>query len=241
MLHSHVVVEGNTSLGARCEIFPFAVVGTRPQDKKLKGVSPEEAEGRLVIGDDNEIREHVTLHGGTPFGGGQTTIGDRNMFLVGTHVGHDATIGSDVIFTNGAQAAGHVDIGDHVILGGMVGLHQFARIGSWAMVGGGAMVSSDVPPYCLVQGDRARLVGANVVGLRRGGFSSEKQMMIKKILRLIFWRDGLLEERLANARAFADGDADALKIIEFVESSERGIVSPRGRLSGSDELGTEQS
>ena len=150
-LHSHVIVDGDTWLGEDCELFPYSVVGTTPQDKKLK---PGEEPGCLRIGDHNRIREHATIHAGTSFGGGVTRIGDHNMLLVGCHIGHDATVGSHVVFTNGAMAAGHTWIGDHAILGAMTGIHQFARIGELAMVGAGAMVSNDAPPFSMVQGDR---------------------------------------------------------------------------------------
>ena len=133
-LESHVVVDGDTWIGNDSEIFPFATIGCQPQDKKLKG---DEAGGRLRIGEHNRIRESVTIHGGTAYGSGETRIGDHNMLLVGAHIGHDATVGSHVVFTNGAMAAGHTVIGDRAILGAMVGIHQFARIGRLAMIGAG--------------------------------------------------------------------------------------------------------
>ena len=145
-LHSHVVIQGDTSLGADCELFPFAVLGTRPQDKKLR---PEDASGALRIGSDNVIREHVTIHGGTAPGPGVTTIGDHNMFLAACHIGHDAKIGNEVVFTNAAMAAGHTVVGDRTVLGAMVGIHQFARVGALAMIGAGAMLSHDAPPFAL--------------------------------------------------------------------------------------------
>src|SRR5690606_18298387 len=142
-LVAHVVIDGDTWVGEDCELFPFCSVGTTPQDKKLKSTGEP---ARLRIGNNNRIREHVTIHGGTPFGGGTTTVGNDNMLLVGAHIGHDATVGSNVVFTNGAMAAGHTEIGDRAILGAMVGIHQFARVGKLAMVGAGAMVSHDAPP-----------------------------------------------------------------------------------------------
>jgi UDP-N-acetylglucosamine acyltransferase len=234
VLHAHVIVDGDTWVGPRTEIFPFTVIGTMPQDKKLRGAIREQGVGRLRIGADNEIREHVTIHGGTPFGSGVTVIGDRNMLLAGAHVGHDTRVGNDTVFTNGALVAGHCDIDDRAVLGAAVGIHQFCRVGRLAMVGAGSMVSLDVPPFAMVQGDRARLIGVNVVGLRRAGYSTEQSATIKRVFRLLFWRGGLLEERLANARAFADGDEDALRVLEFVASSQRGTCATRSRLASGE-------
>jgi UDP-N-acetylglucosamine acyltransferase len=246
VLHAHVVVEGDTEVGPRCELFPFACIGVRPQDKKLRsdadrlrreGWVDDEGQwlGRLRIGADNEVRENVTVHGGTPFGSGTTTVGDRNMLLAGSHVGHDSTVGNDCVFTNGAMAAGHSVVHDHAILGAMAGVHQFARIGRFAMIGAGSMVSQDTPPFSLVQGDRARLIAVNMIGLRRSGFEPAQVAMVKRVFRLLFWRSGLLEDRIAQARDFAGGDPLAEEILQFVEASERGVCSPRGRFAPGDE------
>ena len=228
-LHTHVVVDGDTWLGEDNELFPFAVIGCHPQDKKLKGSDPV---GKLRIGHHNRIRESVTIHGGTPFGGGQTTIGDHNMLLVGAHIGHDASVGSNVVFTNGAMAAGHTVIGDRAILGAMVGIHQFARVGKLAMVGAGAMVSHDAPPFSTVQGDRAKLVAVNLVGLHRNGYTAEQKALIKRVFRLLFWRAGTLHQRLEMVRgSLLHRDPACRELVEFVASSKRGVCSPRsGRL-----------
>lgn len=233
-LHSHVIVDGDTWLGTDCEVFPYAVLGTTPQDKKLRAGDPA---GRLRIGNHNRIREHATIHGGTSFGGGLTQIGDHNMLLVGCHIGHDATVGNHVVFTNGAMAAGHTHIGDRAILGAMVGIHQFARIGELAMVGAGAMVSNDAPPFSMVQGDRARLVGVNAVGLHRNGYTTAQKAAIKRTFRLLFWRSGTMHQRLEAVRnaPFAHEPA-CQKILAFVAQSQRGVCSPRGgrRADGGD-------
>lgn len=227
-LVSHVVVDGDTWLGSDSEVFPFAAIGCNPQDKKLK---VGDAGGRLRIGSHNRIREHVTIHGGTPFGGGTTTIGDHNMILVGAHIGHDATVGSHVVFTNGAMAAGHTSIGDRAILGAMVGIHQFARVGKLAMIGAGAMVSHDAPPFAIVQGDRAKLVGVNLVGLHRNGFTSEQKALVKRVFRLLFWRAGTLHQRLEFLRSGPlHRDAICREIVDFVAASKRGVCSPRTAL-----------
>lgn len=224
-LHAHVVIDGDTVLGTDNELFPFCVIGCHPQDKKLKGNEPT---GRLVIGNHNRIREHVTIHGGTSFGGGVTTIGDHNMLLIGAHIGHDATVGSYVVFTNGAMAAGHTWIGDRAILGAMVGIHQFARIGKLAMIGAGAMVSHDAPPFGTVQGDRAKLVAVNLVGLHRNGYTAEQKALVKRVFRLLFWRAGTLHQRLELVRSSAlHRDPICREIVDFVAESRRGVCSPR--------------
>ncbi len=232
-LQSHVVVDGDTWIGEDCEIYPFAVIGTLPQDKKLK---PGEAGGRLRIGKANKIREHATIHGGTAHGSGTTTVGDHNMLLVGCHIGHDATVGSNVVFTNGAMAAGHTWIGDRAILGAMVGVHQFARVGPMAMVGAGAMLSHDAPPFALVQGDRARLVGVNLIGLHRSGHSAEQSANVKRAYRLLFWRPGKLQEKVEALRASPLGEDPLCRtILDFVSGSKRGVCMPRSRRVGAGE------
>ncbi len=234
-LISHVVIDGDTWLGDDNELFPFAVIGVTPQDKKLKA---GDAHARLRIGSHNRIREHVTIHGGTPFGGGVTTIGDHNLILVGAHIGHDATVGNHVVFTNGAMAAGHTWIGDRAILGAMVGIHQFARIGKMAMVGAGAMVSHDAPPFSMVQGDRAKLVAVNVVGLHRNGYTAEQKALVKRVFRLLFWRAGTLHQRLEFVRGSSlHRDPVCREIVEFVAASRRGVCSPRsGRQQPSEAM-----
>lgn len=224
-LLGHVVVDGDTWIGEDCEIYPFAVIGCTPQDKKLKA---DDSPGKLRIGSHNRIREHVTIHGGTPFGSGTTTVGDHNMLLVGAHIGHDAAVGNNVVFTNGAMAAGHTQIGDRAILGAMVGIHQFARVGKLAMIGAGAMVSHDAPPFAMVQGDRAKLVAVNNVGMRRAGYTTEQKALVKRVFRLLFWRAGTLSQRLELVRNSAlYKDPICREIVAFVTDSRRGVCSPR--------------
>ncbi|HEX5054401.1 MAG TPA: acyl-ACP--UDP-N-acetylglucosamine O-acyltransferase [Planctomycetota bacterium] len=224
-LVAHVVVDGDTWIGDDCELFPFCVVGCQPQDKKLRASDPS---GKLRIGKHNRIREHVTIHGGTVYGAGVTTIGDHNMLLVGSHIGHDATVGDHVVFTNGAMAAGHTWIGDRAILGAMVGIHQFARVGKLAMVGAGAMVSHDAPPFATVQGDRAKLVAVNLVGMHRNGYTAEQKALVKRVFRLLFWRAGTLHQRLELVRASPlHRNPLCREIVDFVAESRRGVSSPR--------------
>lgn len=224
-LHAHVVIQGDTDLGANCELFPFAVLGTKPQDKKLAGTMTL---GVLRIGDNNIIREHVTIHGGTPHGRGLTSIGNRNMLLAGCHIGHDSSVGSDVIFTNAAMVAGHTWIGDRAVLGAMVGIHQFARVGELAMIGAGAMLSHDAPPFALVQGDRARLVGVNLVGMRRAGIGSEDSTAVKRAYRMLFWHNGRLTERIESVRkSELANNLSVRRVLDFIADSHRGVCMPR--------------
>ena len=225
-LQAHVVIEGHTEIGADCEVFPFAVLGTRPQDKKLRG---KENHGVLQIGTSNIIREHVTIHGGTVHGNGVTRIGDHNMLLAGCHVGHDAVIGNHVVFTNAAMVAGHTSIADRVILGAMVGVHQFARVGEGAMIGAGSMLSHDAPPFALVQGDRARLVGVNLVGMNRVGIGDDDAAAIKRAYRMLFWQNGKISARVESVRKSELGSNKlVVKVLDFVAGSHRGLCMPRG-------------
>lgn len=222
-LVSHVVVEGDTWLGSDCEVFPHAVLGARPQDKKL---DRETTPGAVRIGDRNVLREFVTVHAASP--GGTTRVGNDNMLLASAHVGHDAEIGDGVVLTNASMAAGHTSIGDRSVLGAAVGLHQFARIGRLAMIGAGAMVSKDVPPFAMAQGDRARLRGVNVIGLLRAGFTADDVATIKRAFRQLFWRAGTLRQRLTETHRIADGNPYVEEIIQFIETTRRGVVMPRG-------------
>lgn len=222
-LRSHVVIDGDTHLGENCTVYPHAVIGSMPQDKKIQ-TEPERSV--LRIGSHNQIREFCTIHGGTEFGSGITRIGSHNMLLVGCHIGHDASVGDHCVFTNGAMAAGHTEIQDHAILGAMAGVHQFARIGGYAMIGAGAMLSKDAPPFALVQGDRARLIGINLVGLKRAGFKSAQIANIKQVFRDLFRRGGTLEDRLERAGANAPDTSEVQLILDFARESKRGLVMP---------------
>jgi UDP-N-acetylglucosamine acyltransferase len=215
----HAVIEGRTTIGARNRIFQFASVGAVPQDLKYAGEDTE-----LVIGDGNLIREFATLNIGTAGGGGVTRIGNRNLFMAYSHVGHDSVIGNGCILANSAALAGHVELGDHVHLSGLAAVHQFTRIGSYAFISGGAMVTMDVPPYCTAQGDRAELAGLNTVGLSRHGFSEEQVSRIKDVYRTLFRAKLGLNEALAKARAEHGGHPEIDALLSFVQDSKRGIT-----------------
>jgi UDP-N-acetylglucosamine acyltransferase len=180
-LGSHVVVEGPTAIGQRNTIHSFAVLGGEPQHKRHRhGEGPT----RLVLGDSNVVREHVTVHRGTD--GGTTTVGSHNLLMVGCHVAHDVTLGSHVTVANGVQLAGHAVVHDYVTFGGLAGIAQRVAVGESAFVAAGAMVERDVPPFVIVQGDRARVRALNKVGLRRRGVSEESIVALERAFRAIF-------------------------------------------------------
>lgn len=187
---SHAVVTGRTRLGADCIVYPFASIGHPPQDMKYGGEA-----SRLVVGCRNTIREHVTINPGTAGGGMVTVIGDDCLFMAGSHVAHDCSIGDRVILANNATLAGHVLVQDHAVLGGLCGVHQFVRVGAYAMVGGMAGVEHDVPPYAVVVGNRARVEGINHVGLRRHGFDRAEIESIWDAFRILFEGAGGLADR----------------------------------------------
>ncbi len=219
----HVVIDGRTRIGAESRIFQFASVGAIPQDKKYR-----DEESELHIGDRNVVREFTTLNPGTAGGGMITHVGNGNLFMAYSHVAHDCQIGDNVVLANCATLGGHVIVEDYVGIGGLVGVHQFIRLGESAYLGGGSMVSLDVPPYCTVVGDRAHLHGLNLVGLRRRGWTNEQIALLKKSYRTIFSEGAPLKEALATVRSTA-GHSTAIKhFADFIETSTRGICRPRG-------------
>lgn len=217
-LKSHVVVEGRTTLGQGNTIFPFASVGSMPQDLKYRGEPSE-----LIIGDGNTIREYVSLNPGTTGGGMVTRIGNDNLLMMYCHIAHDCILGNRNVIANGATLGGHVVIQDQVIVGGLVGIHQFVKIGSGAILGAGSMVSKDVPPFCNATGDRARLRGLNLEGLRRHGFDRPKIDTLKKAYRIIFQSKKKTSEALEKVRAEIPPSAEIDLLIAFIEASQRGI------------------
>lgn len=215
----HAVIEGDTTIGERNRIFQFASVGAAPQDLKYAGEST-----KLTIGDDNLIREFTTLHIGTAGGGGITKIGHKNLFMAYSHVAHDCVVGNGCVLANSAALAGHVEVGDFVILGGLAAVHQFTRIGKHAFIAGGAMVGMDVPPYCTAQGDRAELVGLNTVGLTRHGYTDEQVGRIKDAYKILFRSKLGLNEALSKLRAEHGGHVEIEHLLEFLTNSKRGIT-----------------
>lgn len=220
---AHVVIGGRTVIGARTKIFPFASIGMAPQDLKYHGEP-----SRLVIGADTTIREHVTMNPGTEGGGMLTSVGDRCLFMVGSHVAHDCKVGNNVIMANNATLAGHVQIGDHAILGGLSAVHQFVRIGQHAMIGGMSGVEHDVIPYGSVMGDRARLAGLNVIGLKRRNFTRDEIHALRTAYRMIFAAEGTMAERIEDAAVMFKETPAVMDIVEFIRAdSSRSVCQPR--------------
>jgi UDP-N-acetylglucosamine acyltransferase len=216
---SHVVIAGRTRIGRRNRIFQFASVGDIPQDRKYGG-EPTATE----IGDENVIREFVTIHAGTAQDRGATTIGDRNWLLAYSHVAHDCVIGNDTTFSNNAQLAGHVVIGDYAVLGGFVGVHQFCRVGAHAMVAAGSIVLQDVPPFVTAAGYPAKPRGINSEGLRRRGFAAGDIAAIRRAYKALY-RAKLPLEEAREAIAVEAKAVPALRLMDaFLDIPGRGII-----------------
>ncbi len=222
VLQSHVVVKNNTHIGQNNVIYPFASLGQVPQDLKYEGEKTT-----LVIGDNNTIRESVTMSIGTNGGGGVTMVGNGNLFMALSHVGHDTQIGNNNVFANSATLAGHVEIGNHATLGGLSAVHQFTRVGDHVMVGGMTAVDRDVVPYGVVSGERGVLAGLNLRGLKRRGFDKARIAKIREYYSMIFEdHEGTLEERL-HAVWLENQNCEDLKMWrEFIKSSSRGMSMP---------------
>lgn len=221
-LMSHVVVAGRTKIGAETRIFPFSSIGHQPQDLKYGGEP-----SALEIGARNVIREHVTMNPGTVGGGMLTKIGDDCLFMVGSHVAHDCIIANNVILVNSATLGGHVVIDEWAIIGGLAAVHQFVRIGKHAMIGGKTGVEHDVIPYGTVTGNRAKLEGLNIVGLKRRGFSRELIHEIRKAYRMIFAEEGTMAERLEDVIEDFRNNEPVMEIVSFIKAdSSRRICQP---------------
>ncbi|MEJ7667211.1 MAG: acyl-ACP--UDP-N-acetylglucosamine O-acyltransferase [Casimicrobiaceae bacterium] len=215
----HVVIAPRTTLGKRNRVFQFASLGECPQDKKYTGEPTT-----TVLGDDNVIRECVTIHAGTALDRGTTTIGNGNWFLAYVHVAHDCVVGNDVTFSNNAQLAGHVVVDDYVTLGGFVGIHQFCRIGAHAMIAAGAIVLQDVPPFVMVAGSPAKPRGTNSGGLRRRTFSADDLREIKRAYKALYREKLSLDEARARIADAAARSSVLAPLVEFLASEGRGIV-----------------
>jgi UDP-N-acetylglucosamine acyltransferase len=217
-IYGHAVIEGRTTLGMGNTVFQFASVGSVPQDLKYRGEPSE-----LIIGDHNIIREFVSLNPGTRGGGMVTRVGDHNLLMMYCHIAHDCTMGNRNIVANGATFGGHVIIEDHVIVGGLVGVHQFVRVGSSAILGAGSMVSKDVPPFCNATGDRATLHGLNIEGLRRRGFDPAVIDALRKAYKIIFRSKLKTKEALEKVRQEILGCPQVDQLVAFIADSRRGV------------------
>jgi UDP-N-acetylglucosamine acyltransferase len=217
-IKSHVVIEGRTTLGEGNVVFPFATIGSIPQDLKYRGEPSE-----LIIGNYNTIREFVSLNPGTIGGGMITRVGDHNLLMMHCHIAHDCILGDRNIIANGATLGGHVVIQDYVIVGGLVGIHQFVKIGTGAILGAGSMVSKDIPPFCNATGDRASLHGLNIEGLKRRGFSKDKIEALKKAYRIIFQSKLTTKIAVRRVRQEIPRSAEVEKFVDFIVNSQRGV------------------
>jgi UDP-N-acetylglucosamine acyltransferase len=216
----HCSVHGPTRIGSDNRFIGHCAIGGEPQDKKYDGERVE-----LVIGDGNVFREFVTINRGTGNGGGITRIGDDNWLLAYTHVAHDCMIGSHCVFSNNATLAGHVSVGDHVILSGFAGVHQFCRIGAHAFVGMGAFVNGDVPPFVMVAQDGyGRPRGINSEGLKRRGFDAERISAIKRAYRALYVSGAPLDEARGKLAEMAGDSADVRALLEFIDSGDRPLL-----------------
>jgi len=215
----HAVVNGPTRIGAECRIYQFASIGEAPQDRKYRGEPT-----RLEIGDRNVFREYCTVNRGTAHDRGVTTIGSDGLFLASSHVAHDCVIGDHVVFANCASIGGHVEIGDWVQLGGLSAVHQFCKIGPHAFIGGGAMVSRDVPPYVLITGNPAIPHGVNVEGLKRRGFTPDQIRHIREAYRILYRMDLKLEEAVERLTALARERPEIDLLVRFIERCTRSLT-----------------
>jgi UDP-N-acetylglucosamine acyltransferase len=215
----YAVIEGETTIGAGNRIFQFASIGADPQDLKDHGEP-----SRLEIGDRNRIREFTTVHRGTEGGGMVTRIGSDVLLMNYVHVAHDCQVGDHSIIANSTEIAGHCVLEEWVVTAGMCGIHQFSRVGAHAIVAAGSKVSQDVPPYSMVAGDRARLVGVNSLGLERREFSPEAITALKGAFRTLFYSKLLRDEAIEKVRATYGGFPEVSRLVDFITSSPRGVV-----------------
>ena len=218
-LTSHVVVDGNTTIGANTEIFPFVSIGLGPQDLKYGGEPTS-----TIIGEGNTIREFVTIHRGTAGGGGVTSIGSNNLLMAQAHVAHDCQLGNDIIMANAATLAGHVEIADRANVGAYSGVHQFCRVGVEAFIGGYSVVVKDAPPFAIIQGNHAKCYGLNRVGLKRRGHSKEAIEKLNQAYHLLLSAKLNTTQAVERIREEIKGSEEVDMLLDFIESSKRGIV-----------------
>ncbi len=222
-IDAHIHIAGLTEIGEGCNFSPFTSIGTEPQDLTYKG-----EETRVQIGNRNIFREAITVHRGTVKGRGKTFIGNDNYFMAYSHIAHDCYIGHETIFINGATLGGHVTVEDYTTIGAFCGIHQFCRVGRYAFVGAYSVITQDVLPFCKVAGMRPVLLfGLNVIGLRRRGFSRERIQTLKKIFKIFFYSDLNTTQALEKIREEIPPGEDRDGIIDFIRSSQRGIVKKK--------------
>jgi UDP-N-acetylglucosamine acyltransferase len=217
---AHAVLDGDTTLGEGNRIFPHACLGQIPQDLKYGGEKT-----KLVIGSRNQFREFVTVHIGTAGGGGVTRIGDGSLFMANSHVAHDCVVGDACVLANSVPLGGHVTLEGHVILGGLSAVHQFTRVGRFVFSAGGSIIVQDVAPYCMVQGDRAQVIGVNTTGLVRNGFREDQVARVKEAHKIVFRQKLSLKEACDQLRAHYRGQSEIDALATFLEGvGDRGLV-----------------
>ncbi len=227
---SHVVIDRWTTLGKNCTVFQYASVGAPPQDLGYRGEKTE-----TILGDNNVIREFVTIHRATTKEEKKTVCGNNNLFMNYVHIAHDCRLGNNIIMANSATLAGHVTIEDHAIVGGLVAVHQHVRIGAYCIIGGASAVSKDIPPYVMAVGNRAKLYGLNNVGLKRHGFSPEDIEEIRECYAILFRSSLGLDKAMERLRERLPRSVHAARFIEFLEKSRRGVTRERSRRRGEHE------
>lgn len=215
---SSVVIRSNTRIGNNNRIFQFSSIGEDPSDRKYEG-----EDTYLEIGDNNIIREGVTLHRGTGGGGGVTRIGSDNLLMPYVHVAHDCQLGNNIVLANNVGITGHVEVADWVILGGYVGVNQFLKIGAHAMVGGMAHITNDIPAYMILSGNPAKIRGVNVIGLERRGFDKATIAAIREAFKILYKRNLKLQEAIDKIREIGTGGEALQVLIDSLEASEKGI------------------
>lgn len=215
----HVVIDEYVNIGPDCRIFQYAAIGAKPQSMKFEGEKTW-----LKIGRGSIMREFVTIHRGTSFGGGITEIGEENFLMAYTHVAHDCKTGRRVIMANNTTLAGHITIGNYATVGGLVAIHQFVRVGDHAFIGGKSAVVKDIPPYVIAAGDRAKLHGLNTVGLKRQGFTPKTLAMLKKTYRIVFRIGITLNEAIERVTAEVEQIPEVVAFVDFLKSSQRGLT-----------------
>jgi len=215
---AHCVIEGNTILGKNCEVFTGAVIGSRPQDLKYKGEN-----NFLVIGDNNIIREYATFNPATK-DGGKTVIGNNNLFMAYSHIAHDCLVSNDCIVANSGTLAGHVTLEDKAVIGGLVAIHQFVRVGKLSIIGGCSKVVQDIPPFSTCDGHPARVYGLNLIGLRRNGYSRESISKLKQAFKILFNSGLSTKHALERLEQEVSSNSEVNYLIDFVKNSQRGVV-----------------
>jgi len=218
ILGSHVVIERDTDIGDECRISSFCSLGGDPQDLKFKGEKT-----RVVIGNFNVFREYVTINRATSADIGVTMIGDHNLIMAYCHVAHNCKLENNIIISNASHLAGHIHVDDFAVIGGMVGIHQFTRIGAHSIIGGASAVTQDVPPYVTAAGNHAKLYGLNLVGLKRRGFSRETISALKDAYRIVFRSPLLREAALEKVQQTVADTPEVYNFIDFIRTSERGV------------------